>query len=142
MTKSEKAVQCFNNGFNCSQAVFSVYSEQFDVNTELGLKTASGFGAGMGRQCETCGAVSGAFMIIGLKYGHISSVDKDGKEKTYSMIREFARRFKERNQSTCCEDLLGTHMVTGDKEKAARQVKLTCPKFVQDSAEILDELLE
>ena len=141
MTKSEKAVQCFNNGFNCSQAVFSVYSEQFDVNTELGLKTASGFGAGMGRQCETCGAVSGAYMIIGLKYGHITADDKEGKEKAYSMIREFAKRFKERNQSTNCEQLLGTHLITGDKEKVALRVKEVCPKMVQDAAEILDELL-
>jgi C_GCAxxG_C_C family probable redox protein len=142
MKKSEKAVQCFNSGFNCSQAIFSVYGEQFGINTELALKIASGFGAGMGRLCETCGAVSGAYMVISLKYGYISSDDKDGKEKTYSMIREFAKRFKERNQSTICEDLLGTHMITGDKEEAARRVKEVCPKMVFDAAVILEELLK
>ena len=141
MTKPEKAVQCFNNGFNCSQAVFSVYSEQFGINTELALKIASGFGGGMGRQCKTCGAVTGAFMVIGLKYGHISADDRESKEKTYSMIREFARRFKEKNQSIKCEDLLGTHLITGDKEIAALRVKEVCPKMVQDAAEILDKLL-
>ena len=141
MGNPEKAVQCFNSGFNCSQSILSVYGEQFGLSNEFALKIASGFGAGMGRHCETCGAVTGAYMAIGLKYGHTSSDDKDGKEKTYSMIREFARRFKERNQSTCCEDLLGTHMVKGDKEKAARRVKEVCPKMVRDAAEILEELL-
>jgi C_GCAxxG_C_C family probable redox protein len=142
MNKTEKAVECFNSGFNCSQAVFSVYGEQFGINTEVALKIASGFGAGMGRQCETCGAVTGAYMVIGLKYGHISSDDKDGKEKTYAMIQEFAKRFKERNKSIKCEDLLGTHLITGDKEKAALRVKEVCPKMVLDASEILDELLE
>jgi C_GCAxxG_C_C family probable redox protein len=138
MNKPEKAVQCFKKGFNCSQAVFSVYSEQFGVNTELALKIASGFGGGMGRLCETCGAVTGAYMAIGLKYGHTSP---EGKEKTYALIQEFAKRVKERNQSTKCEDLLGTHLITGDKEKAALRVKEVCPKVVFDAAEILDELL-
>ena len=96
----------------------------------------------MGRLCETCGAVSGAYMIIGLKYGYIFADDIDGKEMTYAMIQEFTKRFKERNQSIKCEDLLGTHMVTGDREKATRRVKKVCPKMVLDAAEILDELLE
>ena len=142
MKMSEKAVECFNSGFNCSQSIFSVYGEQFGINSELALKITSGFGAGMGRLCETCGAVTGAFMVIGLKYGYISPDNKEGKEKIYSLIREFSQRFKERNQSTCCEELLGTHMVTGDKEKAAQRVKEICPKMVRDSAEILDELLK
>jgi len=142
MTNTEKAAQCFKNGFNCSQAVFSAYCGQFGVNTELALKIASGFGGGMGRLCETCGAVTGAYMVIGLKYGYISAEDKDGKEKVYSLVQEFTRRFKERNQSTVCETLLGTHLVSGDKEKAAQQVKVVCPKAVQDAAEILDELLD
>jgi C_GCAxxG_C_C family probable redox protein len=141
MNKTEKAVQCFNSGLNCSQAIFSVYGEQFGINTELALKISSGFGGGMGRLCETCGAVTGAFMVIGLKYGNITFDDKDGKEKTYAMIQEFAKRFKERNQSTKCEDLLGTHIVSGDKGKAALRVKEVCPKMVLDAAEILDELL-
>jgi Fe-S-cluster-containing hydrogenase component 2 len=68
--------------------------------------------------------------------------DKSSKEKTYAMIQEFTKRFKERNKSIKCEDLLGTHMVTGDREKAAERVKEVCPKMVLDAAEILDELLE
>ena len=138
MNNIEKAVQCFNSGYNCSQAVFSVYSEKLGISNETAYKIASGFGAGMGRQCETCGAVTGAYMVIGLKYGHASPDDTDSKEKTYAMVQEFTRRFCERNKSTKCEDLLGTHMVNGDREKAKAMVKTVCPKMVQDAAEILE----
>jgi len=114
---------------------------EFGLDKALALKVASGFGAGMGRQCETCGAVTGAYMVIGLKYGHVNSEDTEGKEKTYALIREFAKRFKERNQSTVCEELLGVNIVTGDHDFAVQQVKKLCPKMVRDSAEILEELL-
>jgi len=142
MKNAEKATERFSVRCNCAQSVFSAYAPDLGLDEELALKIASGFGAGMGRQCETCGAVTGAYMVIGLKCGHISSGDKEGKEKTYAMVQEFSRRFKERNQSTLCEQLLGTHLVTGDKEKAERQVKELCPKLVRDSAEILDAMLE
>jgi len=112
------------------------------VDNEMAYKIASGFGAGMGRLCETCGAVTGAFMVIGLQYGHSSHDDKDNKEKTYTLVQEFTRRFKERNQSIKCEDLLGTHLLTGDNEKAVMRVKAICPKMVRDAAEILEQLLE
>ena len=142
MNKVEKAVQCFSSGYNCSQSIFSVYSENFGVTSDLAYKIASGFGGGMGRLCETCGAVTGAYMVIGLKYGYVAPNDKDKKEKIYALVREFTRRFRERNKSARCEDLLGTNLLTGDKEKAAQQVKLICPKMVRDAAEILEELLE
>jgi len=142
LNKIEKAVECFNKGFNCSQAIFSVYGENFGINNEMAYKIASGFGAGMGRLCETCGAVTGAYMVIGLIHGHTSPNINNDKEKTYTLIQEFTRRFKERNLSIKCEDLLGTHLLTGDKEKAVQQVKIICPKMVRDAAEILEQLLE
>ena len=141
MSNVEKAVQCFINGSNCSQSIFSVYSALFGLDRETALKIASGFGGGMGRNCETCGAVTGAYMIIGLKYGYTSPADKEGKEKTYALIREFSDRFKARNKSTACQDLLGVHLLTGDKEKAAQQTKIICPQMVRDAAEILEEFL-
>ena len=141
MSNVEKAVQCFANGNNCSQSVFSAYSESFGLDRETALKIASGFGGGMGRHCETCGAVTGAYMVLGLKFGYTAAADKEGKEKTYALIREYASRFRARNKSTVCEELLGVHLLTGDKEKAAQQTKLICPQLVRDAAEILEEFL-
>ena len=142
MKRVEEAVLCFGSGFNCSQAIISTYGKDHGLDSALALRIASGFGGGMGRQCKTCGAVTGAYMVLGLKYGYISAQDIDGKEKMYGLIREFARRFRERNQSTKCEDLLGVHLLTGDKERVTQQVKLICPKMIRDSAEILEELLK
>ncbi|MDR1821066.1 MAG: C-GCAxxG-C-C family protein [Oscillospiraceae bacterium] len=141
MNKSEQAIKFFNDGYNCAQAVLAAYCEEFGLSAELALKIASGFGAGMGRQCETCGAVTGADMVLGLKCGYVSPGDTEGKEQMYPLIKEFARRFKARNHSTLCEELLGTHLLTGDRELAARQVKTVCPKMVKDAAEILKDML-
>ena len=138
MSKAEQAVHSFNGAINCAQAVLSTYCGQFGLDTNLALKLSSGFGAGMGRNCETCGAVTGAYMVLGLKFGHIFLEDADGKEKIYAMIQEFDRLFKKRNQSTICKDLLGTHMVTGDRAMAAKRVPEVCPKVVRDAAEILE----
>ena len=140
-SKVNQAVECFNQGFNCSQAILSTYGGQFGLDTELALKIASGLGAGMGRMCETCGAVSGAYLVIGLKFGNNSPNDTEGKEQTYAMVQEFDRRFKERNHTTVCEEILGVNLITGDKAKAATQVKRLCPKMVRDAAEILELLL-
>lgn len=142
MSKAVQAVKCFNKGFNCSQSVFSTYCGQLGLDSESALKIACGFGAGMGRLSETCGAVSGAYMLIGLKYGQSSPDDKQAKEKTYELVRIFADRFEQRNKTTNCEELLGVHHLTGDKTIAAERVRTICPKMIRDAAEIIEELLE
>ena len=104
---TETAVSCFQQGFSCSQAILSTFGEQFGLNRDTALKLAAGFGGGMGRMAGTCGAVTGAFMILGLKYGAVSSDDMQAKELTYEKVREFAARFKERGGSLVCRELLG-----------------------------------
>ena len=83
MTSVERAVSCFEKGFSCSQAVFSTYAEHSGLDHETALRIAGGFG-GMGRMGETCGALSGAFMVIGLKYG--STVCGNNPEKEYRQV--------------------------------------------------------
>lgn len=141
MSKSDEAVACFKSGLNCSQAIISVFAADFGMDKELACKIACAFGAGMGRLGEICGTVTGAFMVLGLKYGNSASGNKEAREKTYALVQEFSRRFKERNNSILCRELVGANLLTGDREKTARQVKLTCPKMVKDAAEILEELL-
>ena len=134
----------FEEGFSCSQAVFSAYAEQFGLDRETALKISGGFGGGMGRMAQTCGAVTGAFMVIGLKYGAIGAEDKETKEKAYDLVREFADRFKSRHGSIICQELLGCDISKPEGEKVAREQKLfetICPKLVKDAAEILEEML-
>ena len=140
-SKAKDAVACFNDGFNCAQAVLSTYCEQFGLDRETALRVACGLGGGMGRLQETCGAVSGAYLVIGLKYGQCAKDDAAAKEKTYALVQEFARRFEAKNKSTNCRALLGVDLIGGDRQTAAMRVKCICPQMVQDAAEILESLL-
>ena len=140
-SKINEAVACFQDGFNCSQAVVSTYCEQFGLDKETALKVSCGFGGGMGRLGEVCGAVTGAYMIIGLKYGQYNLKDTAAKDKTYETVREFTRLFEEKNNTTICRKLLGIDIANTEKKAAVERIKSICPKFVQDSAEILEEIL-
>ena len=145
MNRVERAVSCFKEGFSCSQAILSSYGEQFGLNREIALKVSGTFGGGMARMGETCGAVTGAFMAIGLKYGNARVEDKQAKERAYSLVREFVDRFKSRNGSIVCRELLGYDISTPEGMKLVKEKKLTttlCPKFVQDAAEIIEQILE
>jgi len=141
--KSEEAVERFKKGFNCSQAVFGSYSGQLGLDCDTASKVATGFGGGM-RMGGTCGAVTGAFMALGLKYGNSSAKDKESKAKTYGKIEEFTNRFNNRNNSVVCRELLGCDISTPEGMNEARSKNLfstICPGFVRDSAEILEEML-
>jgi len=93
-TKPEQAVNMFQEGSNCSQAVISVYAEESGLSRNIALKIAQGFGGGLGRMSQTCGAVTGAFMVLGLKYGNDDIHNKEAKERVYRLVREFSRRFE------------------------------------------------
>jgi C_GCAxxG_C_C family probable redox protein len=141
--KTEEAVAKFKKGFNCSQAVFSSYSEQFGIESDKACKVATGFGGGM-RMAGTCGAVTGAFMVLGLKYGNSPEKDMDAKANTYKKIEEFTSRFKTRNDTVACGELLGCDISTPEGNKEAQDKGLfrsLCPQLVQDAAEILEEML-
>jgi C_GCAxxG_C_C family probable redox protein len=144
MTRSDDAVECFNRSYSCSQSVLSAYSGEFGMDKEQAYRVAGAFGAGMGRMCETCGAVTGAFMVLGLKYGKVKMEDEAAKEKTYALVRQFADEFTARNGSIVCRELLGCDIGTPEGMKYAKENRLTstkCPKYVRDAADILEHLL-
>jgi C_GCAxxG_C_C family probable redox protein len=145
MTRGERAVETFNKCFNCAQTLLSTYGKEFGLEQETAFRVAAAFGSGMARMADTCGAVTGAFMIIGLKYGKIRADDDESKEKTYSLVKEFVKRFKARNKSIICRDLLGYDVSKPEELKYVEEnkiIKEKCPKFVQDAAEIIEELLD
>lgn len=143
MTRIEDALACFKEGYSCSQAVFSAFAPSLGLDRDAALKTASGFGGGMGRLAETCGAVTGAFMVLGLKFGSVTP-GQQAKEAVYVHIREFAERFKSCHGSLVCRDLLGCDLNTPEGFALAQEKKLSatiCPKYVQTAAEMLEEIL-
>lgn len=145
MTKrNEQAVECFTEGFSCSQAVLSSFSKSFGLKHETALRISQSFGGGMAHMGETCGAVTGAFMVIGLKHGRIKAEDLDAREKTYEIVREFVKRFKFLHRSIICKDLLGYDLNSPEEYKEAEETKIfdtVCTKLVQNSVEILEEIL-
>lgn len=144
MCYKQQALNCFQDGFNCAQAVLSTYASQFNMDKEMALRVAGGFGGGMGSMGETCGAVTGAFMVIGLKYGKTQKEDKEAKWKTYKMVQEFTKRFTDKYSSIKCQDLLGCDLSTPEGNKLAKEknlFKTLCPLFVEEAIDILNEII-
>jgi len=145
MTKSDDAAALFKSGFNCSQSVLTAFGPSLGLDRDRCLRVAASFGGGMGRMGKTCGAVTGAFMVIGLKNGAVRSDDAEAKKRTYALVNKFAEKFLARNKSLECKDLLGCDLSTeaGVKEMMAKDLHNTvCPKFIRDAAEILEEMLK
>ena len=80
------------------------------------------FGGGIGHMGETCGAVTGVIMVIGLKYGKTRAEDEQIEEKAYSLIQEFVEKFNSRNGSIICRELLGYDISTPEGMKLAKAV--------------------
>ncbi|MGE5847172.1 MAG: C-GCAxxG-C-C family protein [Ignavibacteria bacterium] len=145
MAKPESAVECFTCGFNCAQAVLSTYGPELGIDRITALKTAGPFGGGMGRMGETCGAVTGAFMTIGLKYSMTKQGEEELRNKGYELVRIFTEKFKLKHGSIKCRDLLQADIGTPEGYKLAAEKKLfrtICPGLVNDASLILEELLE
>jgi len=146
MSKAEMAVSRFKEGALCSQSVFTSFSEELGLDRETASKIATPFGGGMSRMGETCGAVTGAFMAIGLKHGNMSNWKEDDpqKDKVYDLTTRFVHEFTGIHGSIKCSDLLGCNIGTPEGRQLAKDKDLfttLCPGFVRDAAVILDKLL-
>jgi C_GCAxxG_C_C family probable redox protein len=144
MSRVEKAVSSFKGDFNCAQSILSTYGIQYGLNRDTALKLATGFGGGMARFGRTCGAVSAAFMVIGLKYGMGIKGKTKLKENTYQLIREFSNQFQGIHGSLICKELLDCDINTPEGRNYYSQNELfekKCLQYVKNSAEILENLL-
>ncbi|MGN1103047.1 MAG: C-GCAxxG-C-C family protein [Huintestinicola sp.] len=143
MNKTDKALELFSNNFNCSQAVLTAFAPDFGLDEKLALKLGTSFGGGA-RNGEMCGAVSGALMVLGLKYGHIDSADNEQKARAYSIAVEYTKRFKEANGSIVCRDLLGYDLSKPEEMTCIKEKGLfgeVCPKMIKSAVEILEDVL-
>ncbi len=126
--------------FNCAQTVFSLFAPELGIDEKTALKIASGFGGGMAC-AETCGAVTGAYMVIGMKQGHATS-NPDDKAKTKMLIRQFNERFKQAHGSLICKQLTGFDISTPEGSIAASEAGVfqnRCPVFIKSACKILEE---
>jgi C_GCAxxG_C_C family probable redox protein len=144
MSNIETVLSLFDQGFNCTQALLATYGVAFGLNRETALKIGTPFGGGMGRMGETCGAVTGAFMLIGLKHG-TTRPNSDETIKTYKLVKKFVEKFKSVHMphSIACNELLGfTFSSVGElNEDQHRVIQEKCPGYVRKAAEIIQEVL-
>ncbi|MFA6225069.1 MAG: C-GCAxxG-C-C family protein [Methanoregula sp.] len=130
--------------FTCSSAVFSAFSEELGLDPDTAKKIACGFGAGISRTGSICGAVSGALMVIGLKYGKTQKDDEAATEKNRALVRQFIHEFIQKNCSVNCTELLGYDLSDPEAFSAAKKSGLfmtKCPALVRNSADILERIL-
>lgn len=136
MNYVEEAVQLFEDGYMCSQAVLAVFCEEFGLSREQAFKISISFGSGM-RKGEVCGACTGAIMALGLRYG-------ENKSKSDEMCVKFLDSFKKENGSYICRDLLDCDIRTEEGIKYAidnNLFKEICPKMVESAVKIAQELI-
>lgn len=138
---SEEAVITFKEGFSCSQAILLNYGRQFGLDETTAKKIARSFGGGMARTCQTCGAVTGAYMVIGLAIDNQD--EKLAKESTYALVKEFDRRFKDLHGDVNCQGLLGCDLGTIDGQDYFKSNNLIdkCTGFVRDAGRIVEDLI-
>lgn len=146
MTHAEKARDFFLEGYSCSQSVMLAFSDLTGIDEKTAALLASSFGGGMGRMREVCGAVSGMLMVAGVLFGYSDPKATTEKAAHYARVQELAKRFKERNTTIICRDILGK--IAEDKSfiPQERNEKYystrPCAKMVYDAAEILEQYIE
>jgi C_GCAxxG_C_C family probable redox protein len=135
------ATTFFEQGYNCSQAVFMAYSDMYGIDTETAAKLATSFGGGMGRLREVCGAVSGMFLILGLQYPFVDTKDKAAKNTNYKAVQRTANEFKSVMGSYICADLLKLKHEPQNPESSERNEAYyksrPCTHCVKVAAEIV-----
>jgi C_GCAxxG_C_C family probable redox protein len=136
-------VDRFLDGYGCSQAILTQFCERFEMDELTALKISSAFPAGM-QMAGICGAVTGAYMVLGLCYADQESCRSAGRARVYEAVAEFTRRFREQHATLNCKELLGCNIMTQEGKAAATEqnlFKTVCPKFVEDAARILEDMM-
>ena len=140
MTKKTDLIIDQFSKFNCAQTVFSIFAPDLGLDEKTALRIASGFGGGMAC-AETCGAVTGSYMAIGLKHGH-SSPNPEEKAKTKQLIKNFNEKFKEEHGTLICKELIGYDISTPEGHAAASEAQVfrfKCLNFIKSACAILEK---
>ncbi len=131
--RKKKAVELHHKGYNCCQAVVCSYCDLLGLNEAEAFRVAEGFGGGMGGMHDgTCGAVTGAYMLAGLKKSSGDVEKAVTKKDTYQMVKEISAAFKEMNTSTVCADLLGV---------AGKPKLRSCDGCIEDACALAEKIV-
>jgi len=141
-SRTETTIAKFQDGYNCAQSVLYSFSDDIGLDRNAALKMACGFGAGMGRKEEVCGAVSGGIIAIGVKYGRGEKDDRTSTELTYAKTRKLMDQFVQRHGTFICRRLLNGCELTTDKGQSQYKEnnlsEKVCSRCIQSAVEILE----
>lgn len=132
----EAAKTHFLKSMNCSQAILETYAPAYGVTPKLAEKLATGFAGGMGMGHE-CGAVTAAYMVIGLACG-------PQEEQVFPKLKAFSKEFKARYRGLGCSELLGVDMESAEGIKEADKkgyFTSRCPNYVRTAGELLEKII-
>lgn len=139
------ALEKFLAGYNCSQAVLFSACQQLRLDGDLALRLSTGFGAGIARSGNICGAVSGGILALGLKYGRGEGEDKAKAQDTYARVRTYMESFEQRHGSVKCRELIKCDLATEAGQQFFKENDLlhrTCARCVETAIELLDSSLQ
>jgi C_GCAxxG_C_C family probable redox protein len=132
MNYVEKAKENHKKGYNCAQAVFCAFSDVLGLEEEQAYAISEGFGSGMGGTLMTCGALTGAYMVLSMKNSDKTLGSKATRMGTYQLVKELTAQFEGKNGSSLCKEIKG---MTGGP------VLRSCPGCVEDAATMTAAML-
>ena len=143
MEKSEQAKSLFLSGHNCAQSVLLSFASDLHYSTELAEKIAAGFGGGMGKTQHTCGAVTGAIMVLGLFHGEKVNNNEELKAESYRSVKELMQAFTEEFGTTSCSELTGCDLNTPEGTAQFREshtMENVCAECVARAVKIVESI--
>jgi C_GCAxxG_C_C family probable redox protein len=144
MNRAEIAVNKFKSGYNCAQSVLFSYADRLNIPPDLALKLATGFGGGMGRKQEVCGAVTGGILVLSLLYGRGEKEERAVQDVTYAKVRTLMNDFAEKHQTCICRQLLdGCELLTPAGQERFKSDNLIekCCQYINSTVNILEKIV-
>lgn len=144
-TKQAQAAILFKDGFNCAQSVLVPFAQQAGLDRQTALSLATGFGSGMVYRAETCGAITGSMLAIGLFTGRTKAADTDARDFTYMLINKLISQFSSEHGGIVCKNLLNLQDNSAESwgnAESAGVFENKCPIFVGRATAIVEELIE
>lgn len=145
MDKKNLAERKFHSGYNCAQSVLVSFVPKLNIDENTALQISSGFGAGMGRTQKTCGALTGAYMVLSLKYGKQHPGDEISEDKVVKLIQDFTNKFETEHGFTNCRDLLQVDLNTDKGQQDFKKKDMhnkVCTHCVSSAVSLLEEVFE
>ena len=146
MTRAEKAIELFEKGANCAQAVCGAFADLMGLDEKTALRLSAPFGGGLGRQREICGAVSGMCMVAGMLYGYDDLTNDEIKGEHYRLVQELCGAFRAQYGSIICRELLQVKKASTLPVPTPRTEEFyrtrPCARQVGTAAEIIEHYIQ